>query len=129
MNISAYAKYPNLIKAALFIAGSEKNMNIYPILGLGFEVPTYAMLEFGNGREYIFDGDNRYDAGALTATWVKFGGGLDLHLTAKIYARLEMLYGARTANWFETDQTDKYQAEKTRIGHGVTIRAGTGVRL
>jgi len=131
LNIGVYAKYPDFIKTALFIAGSERSMNIYPILGLDYEFPTYSRLEFGNRPDYIFDGGNKdgYDAGALSALWVKFGGGLDLHLTAKIYARLEMMYGARMANWFETSQTDKYQAEKTRIGHGVTIRAGAGVGL
>lgn len=131
LNIGVSVKYPGFIKTALFIAGLERRANIYPVLWLEYESPTYSRLEFGSKPEYIFDGGNKdgYDAGALNALWVKFGGGLDLHITSKIYARLEMLYGARTANWFETDQADKNGAEKTRLGHGLTVKAGAGVRL
>lgn len=133
LNIGLFAKYPNLIKAAIFIVDFERSMSIYPILGLDYDSPTFGKLDFGNGnREYVFDGTNKdgYDAGALSALWVKFGGGFEVNVTPKTYACVELLYGARMSNWFEIDQMyNKNQVNMPMLGHGLTLKAGVGFKL
>jgi opacity protein-like surface antigen len=129
--IGIFAKYPTRVETARYIAGLEINMNAYPILGLDYEFPVFGKLEFAGKPEYVFDGGNKdgYTTGALSALWVRFGGGLDVDLTQSMYVRAEMLYGVRMSNWFEIDQMSRNGAEKPRLGHGLTLRAGVGFRL
>jgi uncharacterized repeat protein (TIGR02543 family) len=131
--IGGTAKYPNLINAAVFIAGTERKVSVYPIFGFDYEFPVSGKLEFADKPEYVFDGGNMdgYTADALSALWVKFGAGLDHYLTRNIYVRAEMLYGVRMSNWFELDQMEKAapQAERPRLGHGLTLKAGAGIKL
>jgi len=104
-------------------------LNFYPIVGFDFDFPTYAALEFNNSA-YVFDGgDGRYNADALSALWVKFGGGIDAYLTERLFIRAELLYGARTPNTFESEKADAYGADMTRLGQGVTFRVGAGFKL
>ena len=129
LSVGVSVKYPNLINIAVPIGDAEWVMKIYPVAGIGYEHPNYAKLEYENGELFVFDGNNKYEytADALSAIWGKFGAGADLYITENAFARVELLYGARMMpNWFETDQADRYRAEKTRLGHGVTFRMGAG---
>jgi uncharacterized repeat protein (TIGR02543 family) len=131
LSLGVFAKYPNLINIAVPIGGADRVMKIYPIAGIDYVYPNYANLEYENWDLFEFDGNNKYKytADALSATWVKIGAGADLHITENTFAHVELLYGARTPNGFEKDQADRYGAEKTRLGHGVTFRMGAGFRL
>jgi TolB-like protein len=73
---------------------------------------------------HLFDGQGVYAENALRAVWVKVGAGIDLDVTRTAYLRAEALYGARTSNWFETDNS-----EKPRLGYGLTVKAGAGFRM
>jgi len=88
-------------------------------------------LEYSDDYKYIFDNRNEdgYAADALDALWVKLGAGADYNLTQSAFIRAELLYGLRTANTYETDGIDKYEAENTRLGHGLTVKVGAGFRL
>jgi len=123
LNIGVYSKYPNIALG--------KNINVYPILSLNYELAVSGKLEYKSGRKYMFDERNEdgYAADALNALWVKVGGGADYYLTQSVYLRAELLYGIRTADGYEQGSVDKHDAEKTRLGHGVTVRAGAGFKL
>jgi hypothetical protein len=126
VTVGVSAKYPGLIRAGLSFAGMERCISLYPTLELGYEMPVAAKLEYASQPEYVFDGHSEggYAANALRTVWVKIGGGLDLDLSQNIYLRAEALYGARTPNWFETDNS-----KKPRLGHGLTVKGGAGVRI
>jgi uncharacterized repeat protein (TIGR02543 family) len=126
VTIGVSAKYPNLIKAGLSIAGIDRSISLYPTLELGYELPVSGKLNYASQPEYVFDGhsESGYTANALRAVWIKFGGGLDLDISENTYLRAEAQYGARTSNYFETDNS-----EKTRLGHGLTVKAGVGFRM
>ena len=135
LNIGVLAKYPNLIEANPSFGDFESRMNIYPILGLDYEFSISGKLEFNN-REYVFGDDNvNGDGGyycntdALSALWVKIGGGIDLYLAENTFLRLELLYGARFSNQFEMDNANIHKADTPRAGHGLTVRAGAGFKL
>jgi hypothetical protein len=123
LNFSLYAKYPNI--------GLGKNMNLYPILSLDYELAISGKLEYADGRKYVFDDRNEdgKNAGALGALWVKIGGGIDYYVTTIAYIRAELLYGMRMTNDYEQWCVDELGAEKTRLGHGLTIKAGAGFKL
>jgi hypothetical protein len=126
VTIGVSAKYPNLIKAGLSIAGLEKSISLYPTLELSYEMPVSGKVEYASQPEYIFDGLHAggYEVNALRSVWVKIGAGIDLDVTRTAYLRAEALYGARTSNWFEMDNS-----EKPRLGHGLTVKAGAGFRM
>jgi len=123
LNFDVYSKYPNIALG--------KNINLYPILSLNYELAISGKLEYKDGRKYMFDERNEdgYAADALSALWVKVGGGADYYLTQSVYIRAELLYGMRTANGYEQGNVDNLGAEKTRLGHGLTVRAGAGFKL
>ena len=123
LNIGVYSKYPNI--------GLGKNINVYPILSIDYELAVSGKLEYAYDRKYVFDDRNEdgYSASAFNALWVKIGGGADYYLTPSVYARAELLYGARTANTYEKDGKDKRNAEGTRQGHGLSVRVGAGFKL
>ena len=130
INIGVFAKYPNLINIPI-----KHGMSIYPALGIDYEFSTSGKLEFSKSV-YVFGDDNvyngkRYNYGTneLSALWVKIGGGLDLYIIENTFLRLELLYGARLSNSFEIKNADIHNAEKIRLGHGLTIRAGAGFKL
>jgi hypothetical protein len=123
LNIGVYAKYPNI--------GLGKNIAIYPILSIDYDLAVSGKLEYTDGSKYVFDDRNEdgYSANALSALWVKAGGGADYYVSTSAYIRGELLYGARMANAYEKGVMEKYGAEKTRLGHGLTVRVGAGFRL
>ncbi|MDR2693886.1 MAG: hypothetical protein LBB74_06690 [Chitinispirillales bacterium] len=124
VTVGVSAKYPNLLKAGLSISGHERNVSLYPTLELGCELPVSGRLDYASQPEYLFDGQDGYEVNALRAVWVKAGGGIDLDLSESVYLRAEALYGARTSNYFETDNSGE-----PRLGHGLTVKAGVGFRM
>jgi uncharacterized repeat protein (TIGR02543 family) len=124
VTVGVSAKYPNLIKTGLSIAGMERSISLYPTLELCYELPLSGKLEYVSQPEYLFDGHGGYAEDALRSVWVKVGGGLDFDLSRSVYLRAEAQYGARTPNYFETDNS-----EKPRLGHGLTVRGGVGFRM
>jgi len=123
LNFSVYAKYPNV--------GIGKKIELFPIMSLDYELAISGKLEYADERKYIFDDRNQdgKDAGALSAFWVKIGGGADYYFSASAYIRAELLYGARMTNDYEQWCVDGLGAEKTRLGHGLTVKAGAGFKL
>jgi len=123
LNFGVYAKYPNF--------GLGKNINLCPILSIDYELPISGKLEYSDGRKYVFDDRNEdgKSANALGALWVKIGGGADYYFSASAYIRAELLYGARLTNDYEQWSVDELSAEKTRLGHGLTVRVGAGFKL
>jgi len=122
LNIGVSAKYPNV--------GLGKKIELYPILSLDYELPISGKLEYADNK-YVFDDRNEdgKSASALGALWVKIGGGVDYYFSASAYIRAELLYGARLTNDYEQWSVDELGAEKTRLGHGLTVRVGAGFKL
>jgi len=123
VNAGVFAKYP-------IAAGRVK---YYPILGIDWAASTYGRLEYDDGSEYVFDGaDKRSAASALSALWVRLGGGIDFAMSKSVYLRAELLYGARTADGFENDAPSNFgggAAYSTRQGHGPAVKIGIGINL
>jgi len=91
-------------------------------------------IENADGSTYAFDGEGtRPEANALSAMWIKFGGGADFNLNDNIYIRAEALYGLRGANTFENDMAklEKNAGEnaESKNGTGVSIKIGAGYRF
>ncbi|MDR2591826.1 MAG: InlB B-repeat-containing protein [Chitinispirillales bacterium] len=130
LNIGVFAKYPGLVKTNLPAGNFIYNVDIYPIIGLDYEYATSGKLEFGLTHTYIFDGSNEdgYTADALSALWVKFGGGLDIYLK-NVFFRFELMYGVRGSSWYETKEAKKDADGSARLGHGLTLRVGAGFKL
>jgi hypothetical protein len=108
-------------------------VTIFPLLGIDYELAVTAKFTRTDGTEVSIDGRNGRpgNAGEMSALWVKFGGGLDYSFSDNMYLRTSLLYGMRTANKFENDnvELDKDMNAQVRIGHGVTVRIGVGVRF
>jgi len=126
VNIGAYGKYPITVS-------SFGNLKAFPLLGIEYDASVSGKLVRASGSEYVFNGnDGRPKAGDLSALWFKFGGGVDVDLKEDMYLRSELLYGARTANTFEKDAVEnsaESSTTKTRLGHGLTLRVGVGLKF
>jgi len=128
INFGIFAKYP-------LAAEPTGNINIefFPLLGIDYEASLSGKLVRENGSEYSFDGGNGHpEAGDLSALWIKFGIGGDVGLSESIYLRAELMYGVRTANRFEKDAVDmsvEASTTKTKLGHGLTLRVGAGIKF
>ena len=124
INFGAFVKYP--------VPLSEK-MQIYPLLGVDYEMSVRSGLRYPNGREIKFNGGNHPDTDALSALWLKVGGGAEVSLGHDIFLRPEILYGIRNANAYEKHEADIEKSEdrtaKPRLGHGLTLRLGGGFRF
>ena len=122
LNIGAFGKYP-------IDLGS---VTVFPLLGLEYDMVISAKLNLANGDDYVFDGSNgHYAASALSALWVKFGGGADFALGQTLYLRGELLYGVRMPNAYENEMKDidnKVEG-KPMLGHGLTFKAALGVKI
>jgi hypothetical protein len=123
LNFGVFGKYP-------FDLGA---INIFPLLGIDYDLTVTAKFTRPDGRELPLDGKNgRPDnAGEMSALWVKAGAGIDYDFSDNMYIRASILYGIRTSNKLEADnaERDKNINAQARTGHGVTVKAGVGARF
>jgi uncharacterized repeat protein (TIGR02543 family) len=123
INFGAYIKYP-------FGAG---NIKFYPLLGLDYDLSISSGLSDSRPVSPSDPSDAAFgppepDATDLSALWLKLGGGVDIGLWRGAYLRAELLYGWRTYNNYEKRSADESGAV-TRLGNGLTLRAGIGFKL
>jgi hypothetical protein len=116
VSIGVYAKYQkNTVEPS-------PQINLFPLLGIDYEISADGKFIREDGTKYDLDGeDGRPKTTDLSALWFKFGGGLDFNFIENMHLRAELLYGVRTAN--------AYEGENSRLGHGVTMKIGAGLRF
>jgi hypothetical protein len=124
LNFGLFAKFPFLFDPS----GYDR---VYPLIGVEFASAVSGKLKYTNGNEYVFDGRNgRPAARAMSAQWVKFGGGFDFG-NEHAFWRIEVLYGFRKATAFELDEVDREQSNdrdaSANLGHGLTVKIGFGM--
>lgn len=131
-NIGLLGKYP--------IEITEK-LSIFPLFGIEYDICLSAKDEYG--EEYKgMDEETKGAPGDLSALWFKFGGGLDLAFTKRLYLRVEALYGLRFSNEAEIDLMDIYEKKFAYLngtdaqvfseivqGYGFTARAAIGYKF
>jgi hypothetical protein len=130
LNIGLLGKYP--------VAVSE-SVILFPAAGI-----DYQWCLAGNSKSDL-GGDEDWgdDAGSYNALYFKFGAGLDVGISGKLFLRSELLYGVRFANRAEAElvntlkttlglgdiNLDDYVTSETRLGHGLTFKIGVGIKL
>jgi hypothetical protein len=120
LHVDLFAKYP-------FGAGAVK---FFPLMGIGYELSIAGKLQFPDDEHYVFNGKNgRLGSNALSAVWVRLGGGLDFDMGRSVYLRSEFLYGIRTANAYENDVAASTGDGWTMPGHGFTLKIGLGIKF
>ena len=127
VTIGALGKYPVVVNPKL---------TVFPLLGLDYLVMTSAKDKDGNEYKNM---EGKGGPGDFSALWIKFGGGLDYALSAKLYLRLDALYGIRLVDQAEKDMKDTINAllsafgesgsVDTRLGHGLTAKVAVGYRF
>jgi uncharacterized repeat protein (TIGR02543 family) len=100
-----------------------------PLIGLDYDLSIGGKLQYEDGEHYVFNGKNgRLGSNALSAMWVRIGGGLDFDVSRSVYLRSEFLYGMRTANDWEHDAASGGSGQ-TALGHGFILKVGLGMRF
>jgi hypothetical protein len=124
---------PDMTRSHLNIGLSVKYPSkLFPIIGIDYAAATSGKIKYPNkGDEYDFDGaNNQPEISALSSLWFKFGGGIDIALSPKIYLRAELLYGLRAANSFEEYCAENAQPGVTAMGgQAVDFKIGVGLKL
>jgi len=102
-------------------------ITVFPLFGMEYNLVTSGKMK-EDGVSYDLS-----DATDLSALWFKAGAGMDYSINGDIFLRITALYGVRLANKAEKDTVDglAYQFGsgfdiKTRLGHGLTIKAAIG---
>lgn len=119
INLGLLGKYPIAVK---------KNLNLFPLLGIDYQMVLFAKRNRVNIKSDVRD---------LTSLWVKAGAGADLLITQNLYLRAEALYGARLQNKAEKDTIKDLKnifekagihnnEVKSLLTHGPTIRLAAG---
>jgi len=107
------------------------NLVIFPALGVNYQ--SVLSLRIGDiyAEPYEF----------LNAVWFQFGGGLDYHISQKMYLRLKVLYALRPKTNLEiSDIADYYYMYNNifgysdvktegKLGHGPNINLALGFKL
>jgi hypothetical protein len=131
-NIGLLGKYPFPINSKL---------SVFPLLGFDFQIVFSAKVE-GDDYKDLYGGETT----DFSATWFKFGGGLDYAITDKVYFRGEALYGFKIPTKAEKDIKDILKAygeymlasygisgihpnAETLLGHGLTVKLAIGYKL
>ena len=107
------------------------NMVLFPAVGIDYQ---YVL----SGGLAVFEGTGKPSDNS--AIWFKFGAGMDIALTEKMFFRSTLLYGIRLANELEKDAVDLIPAimwalfdldmtADTRLGHGLTVNLGIGFKF
>ena len=104
-------------------------VKLSPLIGLDYDLSIGGTIKNADKDNYVFNGKNeRLSSNALSAMWVRIGGGLDFDVSRRVYLRSEFLYGMRTANDWEHDAASDGSGQ-TMTGHGFTLKAGVGIRF
>jgi hypothetical protein len=133
LRVGLYVKYPIAVTP-------QKNIKLSPLAGIEYEMANSGKLTLENGHEIPFDGGyeelapgiggyERPNKNDLSAVRANFGCGADIDINRKIFLRGELMYGVRTDNQFERDYIEDDEEGQTKLGHGVTLRIGAGVRF
>ena len=136
IQLGLLGKYP--------IALSDE-MTVFPAAGIHYQSCISGAYKSPGGSEEIkWDGKNgRPKAADYSAVIFNFGGGLDFALAENMFIRSELLYGIRLASKAEDDMVKELKPDaddakrrgydvtgpNARLGHGLTIKAGVGLRL
>jgi hypothetical protein len=153
--ISSSFAFANLGLLGKYPVGVSEAVTLFPALGVDYRLcftgrGKYDLAGFGEAvnsgdfGDLVGNGDWE-DGGAFSALFFKFGAGLDFNLSGRFFLRSEFLYGIRLASKAEDEliKTLKYEVgilnasvpirletqTKTRLGHGLTVRAGAGFKL
>jgi len=108
MSIGVYAKYPEIT------ISKSPQIRIFPLIGIDYWIDVNNELITENHFVTPAQGD-------LSALWGKAGIGADFYLNADVHIRTEGIYGVRGGN--------AYEGGDARLGHGLTVRVGAGVRF
>jgi len=150
LKIGLFGKYPFEISGAF---------SVFPMIGLDVMLPLGGTMWGKNlddkdlkdtvtgmgkaiNKNYNNPKTDYFDK-VFTQVWVKFGVGLDINATDKIFVRPEFLYGIRFGpNDIERDQSGTYntkaepaidgsnrRAVSSYLGHGLDIRVAVGYRF
>lgn len=124
LNFGLFAKIP-------FTTDQSGHDRVYPLIGVEYAAAVSGRLKYSNGNEYVFDGRRgRPAAKAMSAQWVKFGGGIDFG-SQNAFWRVEVLYGFRRATVFELEEVGREQDNSrdaaVNLGHGLTLKIGIGM--
>jgi hypothetical protein len=107
------------------------NLVLFPALGVNYQSVLSLMIGNTYAEPHEF----------LNAIWFQFGGGLDYHISRKLYLRLKVLYALRPKTNLEiSDIEDYYYMYKNifeysdvntegRLGHGPNINLALGFKL
>lgn len=118
VNIGMFLKYPFNVR----------NLTVFPLFGVDGGLSASGKLIYGDKEEKTL---NR----ATTAAWTMFGAGVDCDRGGRTYWRAELTYGWRMANKYEekarseAESVSNPQGVETKLGHGLSLKAGLGVRL
>ena len=118
MHLAAFAKYP------FKLGGSGV---YYPLLGVDSQLLLGALI----GAEKPFPSDALEDARKqYNSAWIKFGAGLDLNITQKLYFRAQFLYGFK---FYNEPERKIWESHKNNMQvyafHGPTIKLAIGYIL
>jgi len=122
LHIGVIVKYP-------FGAGWAK---FSPLIGLDYDLSIDGTIKNADNDNYVFNGKNgRLGSNALSAMWVRLGGGFDFEMGRRVYLRSEFMYGMRTANAYENNAAARADdgSGTTMTGHGFTLKIGVGMRF
>ena len=119
LNLEILGKYP-------FYLGDK--VCIFPLLGIEYQNFLSAFNESGNDL-YNLNNENNY-------FWFKAGAGADYSFSERFFIRAEILYGIRLASRIEKEKVQDAKElpltpteAKTRLGHGLTVKAAAGFRF
>jgi hypothetical protein len=136
LNIGLYAKYPISITP-------KKNIKLFPLAGVEYEMAMAAELTLSDGHKIPLDGGyetqtaNGEDVGGydrpnksdLNAMRFNLGCGIDYNINRTTFLRAELMYGIRTGNALENMYVEESEDGKIKMGHGLTLKVGVGVKL
>jgi opacity protein-like surface antigen len=100
---------------------------IFPMIGIEYRYALSAE----------FDGNDADDASDMSRFGIRFGAGVDYHLSPALFLRAEVLYAIRFENKFEKDRVDQMNdaygpsgySFSSKMSHGPDIKIGVGYQF
>jgi len=126
IDIGVFGKYP-------FRYG---RISFFPLVGGGYEAAISGKIKYADHDDEVpFDGsDDKPEASSLSASWFKFGAGIDFAMGKSVYLRAEAVYGLRGSNKFEHFGVDHKPADvsdglSAASGSSFAIKIGVGAKF